>query len=191
MNAKSLARPRPYCLEQRLRFREIEGVETFGKPPVNRREEIVGFGAAALVPEKPSEARSGPQFPEFGILLHGDNQGLAIPFLGGLNIPLPSQQPTLLAGQLSREPALPSPFDGQQSIIQQDQTLIDLAHDLTGRGEEPDVIRHIQFRPGFAVRRRTAAQQRYPLGQITIFEPCPPAKDRSQCTPLGETLLAR
>ena len=36
----------------------------------------MGFAAAALVAAEPGEARGGAQFPEFGLLLPGDAQGL-------------------------------------------------------------------------------------------------------------------
>ena len=45
--------------------------------------------------------------------------------------------------------------------------------------------------PGGTVGGPTAAQQRYPLRHITIFDLDPAAKDRSQRMPTGETLLGR
>ena len=74
-------------VEQRLRLFQIGGVEAFGEPAVDRREEIAGFGAAALVAAEPGEAHGGAQFPELGLLLLGDAQGFAIEFLGGLGMP--------------------------------------------------------------------------------------------------------
>src|SRR6185295_11948378 len=47
------------------------------------------------------------------------------------------------------------------------------------------------FRPGGAVSGRTAAQERYPFGPVTIFDRDPPAIDRSLRAPEGETLLGR
>jgi hypothetical protein len=43
-------------------------VETFGEPVVDRREEITGFGALALVAPEASELEGGTQLPEFGTL---------------------------------------------------------------------------------------------------------------------------
>ena len=89
------------------------------------------------------------------------------------------------------EPALPCPFDDLQGIVQQGQGLFNLPCDLTCRGEEGDIIGHPRFRPGGAVSARTAAQQRHSLRHIAIFDLDPAAKDRSQRTPEGETLLGR
>src|SRR6266851_2619011 len=50
---------------------------------------------------------------------------------------------------------------------------------------------HPHLRPGGAVSRRTAAQKRYPLGHVAIFDLDPPAIDGSLRTPVGETLLGR
>ena len=53
---------------------------TAWKPAVDRREEVAGFGAPALVAAEPGEARSDAQFPELGLLLLGDAQGFARQF---------------------------------------------------------------------------------------------------------------
>src|SRR5713226_8436231 len=98
-------------VEQRLCVFEVGGAEAFGEPAVDRREEVAGFGVAALVAAEPGEARGGTQFPELGALLHGDAQGFAIEFLGGLGMPLPQQQLALEPVQLRYEPALPRPFN--------------------------------------------------------------------------------
>src|SRR6516164_2190909 len=87
-------------VEQRPRLPEIGRVEAFGEPAVDRREDVAGFGAAALVAAEPREARGGSQFPELGLLLPGDAQGFAIELLGRLGMPLPQQQPTFMAVQL-------------------------------------------------------------------------------------------
>ena len=71
-------------VKQSLCFFQIGRVEAFSEPAVDRREEIAGFAAAALVAAEPGEARSGTQFPELGPLLLSDAQGLAIQFLGSL-----------------------------------------------------------------------------------------------------------
>jgi hypothetical protein len=46
-------------VEQRLCLFEIGCVEAFGEPAVNRREQVAGFGVAALVAAEPGEARHG------------------------------------------------------------------------------------------------------------------------------------
>ena len=98
-------------VEQRLRLFQIGGVEALGEPAVDRREEVAGFGVAALVAAEPGEARGGAQFPELCPLLRRDGQGLAIQFLGARGIPLPQQQFAFLPVQLRCQPALPCPFD--------------------------------------------------------------------------------
>ena len=87
-------------VEQLLRSFQIGRVEALGEPAVDRGEEVAGLTPAALIAAEPSEARGGPQFPELGLLLHGDAQGLAIEFLGGLGVPLPQQQMALVPVQL-------------------------------------------------------------------------------------------
>ena len=94
-------------VEQCLRLFEVGGVEAFGEPAIERREEITGLGTAALVAAEPGEARSGAQFPELGLLLLRDAQGFAIEFLSGLGMPLPQQQLAFVSVQLRCKPALP------------------------------------------------------------------------------------
>src|SRR6516165_3158348 len=48
-------------IEQPTRFFQIGGIEAFGEPAVDRREQVTGFGAAALVAAKPGEAHGGAQ----------------------------------------------------------------------------------------------------------------------------------
>src|ERR1700720_793522 len=75
-------------VEQRLCIFEVGGVEAFGEPAVDRREEVAGFGAPTLVSAEPGEAHGGAQFPELGLLHPGDAQGFAILCFGGLDMPL-------------------------------------------------------------------------------------------------------
>ena len=46
-------------LEQRLRLLKVRRVETLGKPAVDRREEVAGFVALALVAPEAGEAGGG------------------------------------------------------------------------------------------------------------------------------------
>ena len=46
--------------EQRLGFFQIGGVEAFGKPAVDGREEVARLGAPALARQEPGEARRRP-----------------------------------------------------------------------------------------------------------------------------------
>ena len=79
-------------VEQRFRRLQIRGVEAFGEPAVDWREEITGFGAAIPVAAESGEARGSAKFPELGLLLLGDAQGFVIQFLGRPRMPLPQQQ---------------------------------------------------------------------------------------------------
>ena len=76
-------------VEQRFCLFEVGGVEAFGEPAVDRREQVAGLGAAALLAAQPGEAHGGAQFPKLGLLLLSDAQGFAIQFLGGLGLSLP------------------------------------------------------------------------------------------------------
>jgi hypothetical protein len=78
-------------VEQRLCFSKVGDVETFGEPAVDGRQQLAGFGAAALVAAQLSEACGGAQFQELCLLLSGDAQGFALQFLGGLCMPLMQQ----------------------------------------------------------------------------------------------------
>src|SRR6516165_780981 len=185
------ARLRIELVEQRLCLFQIGCVEAFSEPAIDRREQIVRFGAAALVAPQPGETGRGPQFPELGLLLLGNAQRFPIEFLGGFGMPLPAQQLALLPINLCCKPALPCYFHDLQSLVQQGHGLFILSRDLTCCGEESDMIGHVQLRPGCAVSRRTAAQERYSLRNIAFFYLDPATKDRSQCAPERETLLVR
>jgi len=50
---------------------------------------------------------------------------------------------------------------------------------------------HKCLRPGGPVSARTAAEERYPLRHLTIFDLGPPAIDGSLPAPVRETLLGR
>ncbi len=82
-------------VEQRLCLFEVGRFEAFGEPDVDRIKDVTGFGAAALVVAEPGEAHGGAQFPQLGVLLAGDAQGIAIQLLGGFGTPLvPGKSPT-------------------------------------------------------------------------------------------------
>jgi hypothetical protein len=51
---------------------------------------IADLGAATLIAPQPRAAHSGTQFPELGLLLSGDAQGLAMQFPGGFGTFEPS-----------------------------------------------------------------------------------------------------
>ena len=84
-------RLRTQLVEQRLCVFEVGGVEAFGEPAVDRREQVERFGAATPVAAEPGEARGGAQFPEFGLLLSGNAQAT----------PVASGEALLRRGQIS------------------------------------------------------------------------------------------
>src|SRR5215472_6130535 len=178
-------------VEQRLCLFEILCVEAFGEPAVNRRQKIAGLSAATVVAAESSEAYNRTQFPELGPLLSGNPQGFVVQFLGGLGMPLPQQQLPFVPVQLCRQPALPSPFDDLQCLVQQGHGLFDLPGDPTCCGQEGDVIGRPRLRPSDPEGDRAAAQKRYPFGHIPIFDLDPAAVDGSHGAPVGETLLGR
>src|SRR5215472_1849074 len=101
------------------------------------------------------------------------------------------QQPAFVPVQLRSEPALPCSFTGLQRLVQQRQSLFNLACDLTRPRQEGDKIGHPQLRPGCAISHQTAAQQRLSLHRIALFDLDPSAIDASPWTPETETLLGR
>src|SRR5215831_12506743 len=106
-------------LEQRLCVLQIGRVETFGKPAVDRCQQVAGFGAAALVAAETGEAHGSAQLPELGPLLPGDCQCFAIQLLGGLRMALAQQQLTFVPIEFSRETTLPRPLDNLGCLVQQ------------------------------------------------------------------------
>ena len=118
-------------VDQRLCLFQIDGIEAFGEPAVDRREEIAGFGPPALLAPEQGKARASAQFPELGPLLRGDAEGFAIQFLGSLGMSLPQQQLAFLSIQLRCKPTLPCPFRDPQSVVQQGRGLFNLQCDLT------------------------------------------------------------
>ena len=55
-------------IEQRLRLLQVGGVEAFGKPAIDRGDEVAGFGAPALLAPQPGEIADGAQFQRFCLL---------------------------------------------------------------------------------------------------------------------------
>ena len=67
--------PKDFCscqlIEQRLGVLEVGGVEAFGEPAVDRREQVAGLGALALIAPQASEAGRGAQLQGFRLLAAG------------------------------------------------------------------------------------------------------------------------
>src|SRR4029453_2048365 len=62
-------------IEQRLGLLQIHGVEPFGEPAIERRQQLVRFVPLALLLPEATEAHGGPQLQRFGLLAAGDVQG--------------------------------------------------------------------------------------------------------------------
>jgi hypothetical protein len=65
---------RRQLLQQRLCLFQIERVEAFGKPAVNRSEQFARLLHLALVAPEACEAHGGAEFLGFGLLLAGDGE---------------------------------------------------------------------------------------------------------------------
>jgi len=77
----------PQLVEQHFSILQVGGVEPFGEPAVDGRKEFTSFRSPALFAPQPGKAHRGAQFPKFGSLLLGDDQGFAIQFLSFLGMP--------------------------------------------------------------------------------------------------------
>ena len=82
------------------------------------------------------EADSSAQFPKFGALLLSNIESFPIELFGGLRLPVLQQQFALEPIQLRFQPALLSPFNDLQSIIDQTQSLFYLPCELTRRSKK-------------------------------------------------------
>ena len=60
------------CVKQRLGLLQIERVEAFGEPAVDRSEKLAGLIPLALIAPEPRHAHCGAQFPGFCLLLAGN-----------------------------------------------------------------------------------------------------------------------
>ena len=70
----------PMLLRQRLQqgfgLLEVSGVKALGEPAVDRRQQLVGLGALALLLPQAGQAGGGAQLPGFGLLAAGNGEGL-------------------------------------------------------------------------------------------------------------------
>src|SRR5215510_11484757 len=65
---RALLRLSPQLFQQCHGLLQVGGVKAFGEPTVNRREQLVGLGALALLLPQPCQAHGGPQLQRFGLL---------------------------------------------------------------------------------------------------------------------------
>src|SRR5919109_1328465 len=63
-------------LQQDLGLLQVCCVKALGKPPINRREHLVGFGSLALLLPQPTQAHPRPQLQRLRLLAAGDFEGL-------------------------------------------------------------------------------------------------------------------
>ena len=84
-------------IEQRLRLFQVERLEAFGEPVVDRCEQIVGFLALTLRLPQAREAGRRAQLPRLRLLLARKIQRGEVVFLGACEIPLERKHPTLEA----------------------------------------------------------------------------------------------
>jgi hypothetical protein len=79
-------------IEQRPGLFEIGGSEAFGKPAVDRREQIAGFAQPALLSAQAGEARCAAQFPGLRVLAACDVDALLDGRLGLAHCPGAGEQ---------------------------------------------------------------------------------------------------
>src|SRR4051794_14344306 len=60
--------------EQCLGLYQVRGIESFGKPLVNRSQQLIALPAFILLLPKAAQAHSGSQFQRFCLLLAGDGK---------------------------------------------------------------------------------------------------------------------
>ena len=65
---------RRQLVQQRLRLLQIERVEPFSEPAVDRSEQFASLLRLALVTPEAREAHCGAEFPGFGLLLARDRE---------------------------------------------------------------------------------------------------------------------
>ena len=61
----------PQLIEQCFGLLQIARVKPFGKPAVDRREQITGLLPLVLIAPEPRHAHRRPEFPGLCLLLHG------------------------------------------------------------------------------------------------------------------------
>src|SRR5215831_19387104 len=62
------------CLQQSLGFLKISSIKPFGKPVVDRRQQLTGLSALAQLLPQTTQTHSRSQFQGFGLLTAGDIQ---------------------------------------------------------------------------------------------------------------------
>jgi len=110
-------------------------------------------------------------------------------FFGDLGMPLVQQQLAFAPIQLSREPAFTRDCYHLQSLVQFADGLCDLSCDLARAGQKGESQGRPHLCPGGAIGDRAAAQKRYSLPNIPIFDLGPPPINHSQRTPVRKAVL--
>src|SRR5215472_3491514 len=74
--ARGVLRLSSQLFQQRLGLLQVGGVKALGEPAIDRRQQVVSFGALALLLPQATETRGGAQFPGFRTLVLGDRHGV-------------------------------------------------------------------------------------------------------------------
>ena len=108
---------------------------------VDGREQVAGFGAAALLAPQPGEARGGAQFVAPRALLAGDRQGGAERVLGLRWIRMWQLRHKFAAQAVKLcIPALLAGGDGRgQTILDGGEALVDLSCKYQRLGQQPEM----------------------------------------------------
>src|SRR5262249_9179836 len=64
------------CVEQRLDLLQVSRVKPLSEPAVDRRKQLAGFGALALLLPEPAQAQRRPQLQRLRLLAAGNSEGL-------------------------------------------------------------------------------------------------------------------
>src|SRR6266446_9181835 len=156
--ARSSLRDRPRCrggyvflhtklVQQCLGLLQIERVEALAEPPVDRREQSAGLIALALVAPEPGKAGGGAQLPRLCLLRPGNLPRLEKAGLGSGEVVI-AQAPQHFAPeaiQLRLEPALARPLHPGKGFGEERQRV---GGSICLASDEPEIIRHLQLRPG-------------------------------------------
>ena len=130
-------------IEQPLRFFQIGGVETLGKPAVDGRQQLTPFASPALLAPQPGEAYGGTQFIPPSALLAGNRQGGVERGFGLCRIG-PRQLAHQLAAQavqLCVRPLLPRSGRVGQCLIKNREAFVNLARLSQSLGEQAELTR--------------------------------------------------
>jgi hypothetical protein len=146
-------------IQQRLRLLQDRRVEAFGEPSVDRGEEIVGFGALALVAPQAGEAGGGVQLKNLCALPLGDGNGSLIVFLRSGLIACGAQQVAVDSLHLRFGKSLLGGVDDAGGLREAKEALIRLAGPGSRLGKHQKQRRRRQNRARGPVHRQPLGDQ--------------------------------